>query len=183
MKETQTHKEAFEHFYIKLNEGMSVTDSIMSVAEKFKITGRTAWRWHKKLDWDSKIAVRDVDIQDALETKTNTTIVDNKAKYLGIVHFSLNKYVEEVNNGIRQPIPIENSKDLERLIKISLLIQNQPTDIQEQSGSIKVTLDKRRERLKRIEAKYDSNSDTDTTGDTTTVISNTPEETSDKQSG
>ncbi len=141
MKETQNHKDAFEHFYIKLNEGKSVTDSIMSVAEKFKVTERTAWRWHKLLKWEDKIAVRDVDIQDVLETKTNTTIVDNKAKYLGIVHFSLNKYVEEVNNKTRQPIEIESSKDLERLLKIALLIQNQPTEIQKSDVNVNVDED------------------------------------------
>ena len=137
MKETPKHKDAFEHFYIKLSEGMSVTDSILSVAEKFKVTDRTAWRWYKELDWEAKRTVRDADIQTGVEEKTNTTIIDNKAKYLGIVHFSLNKYVEDVNAGKRDPIPIENSKDLERLIKTGLLIQNQPTDIQKHSGTIK----------------------------------------------
>lgn len=150
MKEQPHHKEAFEHFYLKLNEGMSVSDSILSVAEKFKVTERTVYRWHKELNWDDKIAVRDIDIQDALEDKTNTTIVDNKAKYLGIVHFSLNKYVEEVNNGDRDPIPIENSRDLERLIKTGLLIQNQPTDISEQNGSVKHELTGKYEVTKKI---------------------------------
>jgi hypothetical protein len=183
MKETQKHKDAFEHFYIKLNEGMSVTDSILSVAEKFKVTSRTAWRWYKKLDWEAKRTVRDADIQTGVEEKTNTTIIDNKAKYLGIVHFSLNKYVEDVNSKKIEPIEIRDSKDLDRLIKLGLLIQNQPTDIQEQTGSIHVKLDERRERLKRIEAKYDDSSGTNTSGDTKKVISDTPEETEDRQSG
>lgn len=136
MKETQKHKDAFEHFYLKLNEKNSVNDSIISVAENFGVTERTVWGWKTKLKWDDKVAVRDSEIQKGLEDKTNTTIVDNKAKYLGIVHFSLNKYVEEVNSGKRDPIPIENSRDLERLIKTGLLIQNQPTEISEQNGSV-----------------------------------------------
>ena len=137
MKETQTHLDAFEHYYLKLNEGLSVNDSIVSVAENFNVTERTVWGWKKKLNWDDKRTVRDAEIQKGVEDKTNTTIIDNKVKYLGIVHFSLNKYVEDVNKGLREPIPIENSKDLERLIKTSLLIQNQPTEIQEHSGTIK----------------------------------------------
>jgi hypothetical protein len=88
-------------------------------------------------DWENKTAIRDINIQNSLEEKINTTIVDNKAKYLGIVHFSLNKYVEEVNNKTREPIPIGTSQDLVRLIRTSLLIQNQPTDISEQKGSMK----------------------------------------------
>jgi len=162
MKETQNHKDAFEHFYLKLNEGISVNDSIISVAENFNVTERTVWGWKKKLNWDDKRTVRDVDIQKGVEEKTNTTIIDNKAKYLGIVHFSLNKYVDEVNAGKRQPIEIENSKDLERLIKTSLLIQNQPTEIQEQTGKVEhdikvtdqITDPRDRASLTRIAAKY-----------------------------
>jgi hypothetical protein len=137
MVERRKHKEAFEHFYLKLNEGMSVTDSILSVANTFGVVRSTVWRWRKMFDWENKTAIRDINIQNSLEEKINTTIVDNKAKYLGIVHFSLNKYVEEVNNKTREPIPIGTSQDLVRLIRTSLLIQNQPTDISEQKGSMK----------------------------------------------
>jgi hypothetical protein len=137
MEETQKHKEAFEHFYLKLHEQLSVKDSIISVAETFKVTERTVWSWKKKLKWEDKIAVRDAEIQEGLEEKTNTTIIDNKAKYLGMLHSSLNKYVEEINTGEREPLPIESTTDLVRLIRESLLIQNQPTEIQKQDGSMK----------------------------------------------
>jgi transposase-like protein len=137
MKEQHKHKNAFEHYYLKLNEGMTAGESVLSVANTFGVNRRTVRRWRKNFDWENKTAIRDINIQDSLEEKINTTIVDNKAKYLGIIHFSLNKYVEEVNNKTREPIPIENSRDLVRLIRTSLLIQNQPTDIHEQKGSMK----------------------------------------------
>jgi hypothetical protein len=137
MVERRKHKEAFEHYYLKLNEGTTVSESVLSVANTFGVAKVTAWKWRKKFDWENKTAIRDINIQNSLEEKINTTIVDNKAKYLGIIHFSLNKYVEEVNNEIREPIPIKTSQDLVRLIRTSLLIQNQPTDIHEQKGSMK----------------------------------------------
>ena len=137
MKEQYRHKDAFEHYYLKLNEGMTVAESVLSVANTFSVNKRTVRRWRTKFDWENKMAIRDVSVQNSLEERINATIVDNKAKYLGIIHFSLNKYIDEVNNKTREPIPIEHSQDLVRLIKTSLLIQNQPTDISEQKGSMK----------------------------------------------
>lgn len=137
MKEQYRHKDAFEHYYLKLNEGMTIAESVISVANTFNVNDRTVRRWREYFDWENKMAIRDVSIQNSLEERINATIVDNKAKYLGIIHFSLNKYIDEVNNKDREPVYIENSKDLVRLIKTSLLIQNQPTNISEQKGSMK----------------------------------------------
>lgn len=137
MKEQYKHKDAFEHYYLKLNEGMTVAESVLSVANTFNVNNRTVRRWRTNFDWENKMAIRDVSVQNSLEERINATIVDNKAKYLGIIHFSLNKYIDEVNNKTREPIPIEHSQDLVRLIKTSLLIQNQPTNISEQKGSMK----------------------------------------------
>jgi len=157
MEEKQKHKKAFELYYLTLHEGKSIDDSILTVTKDFKISERTAWRWKKEFDWDSKISIREVENNKTLEEKTNKTVVDNKVKYLGIVHASLNKYTNGVKKGIIQPIPIETTKDLDKLIKLALLIQSQPTDITETNGKVDVEL--RLKRLRKIEAKHDYHSD------------------------
>lgn len=178
MKEKQKHKDAFEHYYLQLHKGKSIDDSIVSVTEKFKISNRTAWRWKKEFEWDSKISIREIENTKTLEEKTNKTIVDNKVTYLSVVHASLNKYIEDVKKGKREPLPIESTKDIDTLIKLALLIQSQPTDITETTA--KVDVRHKLDRLKRIEAEHDYRSDIrNSTRDTT----DNRDETSDQGGG
>jgi hypothetical protein len=127
MKEFQKHKDAFLLFYKLLAEGKSVSDSIVSVAEKFEVTERTVWSWHKKLSWNDKRAIKDAELNKGVEERLNSSIIENKILYLGLVHSPINDMIDKVNKG-EVPVLIENANDLDRILKIALLLQDQPTE-------------------------------------------------------
>ena len=57
-----------------------------------------------------------------LEEITDNGILENKAKYLSIVHLSLDKYLDDIGSGLCDPIPVKTLKDLERVIQLCLSI-------------------------------------------------------------
>lgn len=141
MKETQKHKDAFLYWYKSLNEGKLPTDSILAVTEKFGISDRTAWRWHKDLHWNEKRAIKDAEINKGVEEKLMTSIMENKIMYLGLVHAPINVLIDQINKG-EIPIKIENANDLDRLIKLGLLLQDQPTDKVDNTHDITTNVEK-----------------------------------------
>jgi hypothetical protein len=157
MKETPLHWHAFEYFY-QLSQKMAVNGSsvavnycIQSVAKKFKKGERTVWRWYKDFEWETRLKERNQQIQKEIEKKINKTIVEEKADYLNIVHNILDEYQKQVIKG-EIPVNIKNTMDLDRIIKLCLLIQNQPTEIHD--NNIEIVKKRGLERLRRIEVEY-----------------------------
>lgn len=70
-----------------------------------------------------------------------------------IVHHLLEEYQKQVIKG-EVPVTI-NTMDLDRIIKLSLLIQNQPTEIRE--NKLELDIKNGLKRLMRIEVQYANN--------------------------
>ena len=70
-----------------------------------------------------------------------TSIMENKIMYLGLVHAPINVLIDQINKG-EIPIKIENANDLDRLIKLGLLLQDQPTDKVDNTHDITTNVEK-----------------------------------------
>ena len=114
MTETLQHREAFEYYY-SLGEHRNLS----SVAIHFKFSERSLAKWSKEFNWQERILQRDIEIGKKLEKKTNTTVLNEKAKYR-----------ELIKNAIAGmgDIKVESVKDYETLVKLDLLLMGEATE-------------------------------------------------------
>ena len=126
----ETHKEkpiqaqAFETYLELKSNNYTTHKSINMVAEEYDYTPRQVWKWYKWFDWKHREQERNKEIQRIIENKHNQIIAKNKSNYLTITHTLLEDYI---NEGI--PAKISTIKDLETVVKLSLLLQGEPTSI------------------------------------------------------
>lgn len=120
MKETLRHNEAFE-FYYSLGENRSY----LKVADKFDTSKTTVYKWAKQFNWNERVQQRDIEIAKKLEKKTNTTVTNEKARYRTIVKAAINDFAKRLHE---EEIEVNSVLDLERLVKLDLLLMGEPTD-------------------------------------------------------
>lgn len=123
MRVTKKHYDAFNYWFGCTQEGLNTTESVEATAEHFDMSPHTVWKWYYGMDWKSDAQRRMREIQKELERRDNRTFAQNQKKYLDILHRLLYEYVED---GL--PAKIESVKDLEIVIKNSLLLQDHPTE-------------------------------------------------------
>lgn len=150
MKEKQKHRDAFEFFY-NLN-GAPTKENAVTVADEFEVTERTFWNWYSKLNWKEKVQLRDIEISKGVEEKTNSTLIENKAKYLSYVHRLFDDLKQKIDVG-EFPVEIKSVSDLDKAIKLGLILQDEATE--KTQTTLKIDHNIRLKRLKRIEVKHD----------------------------
>lgn len=128
MDEEQYHINAFETYYILRQSGATKTDAVTGVSQEWSRSKSTIWEWKKEFNWDEKVAIRSAKINKNIQDKTDATIEENKVRYLGIVHSSINKYVRDVKKKVRDPLEINSTLDLYRLLKIALELQDEAVE-------------------------------------------------------
>ena len=129
MKETLRHNEAFE-FYYALGEDRTY----QKVADEFKTSKTTVYTWAKQFNWSARVEQRDIDIARKLEKKTNSTVANEKARYRTIVKAAIQDFALRLN---KQEIEVTSVLDLERLIKLDLLLMGEPNERVEEKGETK----------------------------------------------
>jgi hypothetical protein len=154
MREKENHIDAFEYFYSL--GGAATSENCRKVADKFQISERSFWNWYKELGWKERVHLRNIEVAKGVEEKTVSTLIENKAKYLSYVHKLFDDWKVKVDAG-EVPVEIKSVSDVDKIVKLALLLQDEATDKTETSvtGSFNVKA-QGLERLQRIEAKYDS---------------------------
>jgi len=117
MIETIKHKEAFD-YYFALGGDRGYT----KVARKFNTSKTSVAKWSKAFNWLERITQREIALASAMEKKTNSTILDEKAKYRKIVKAMIGKLVKALQQ-VDSIAP--NTMDLERLVKLDLLLMGE----------------------------------------------------------
>lgn len=120
MTETLRHKEAFEFYYSLGDER-----SLEKVSQKYTVSIPAVKKWSKAFNWQERVFQRDLEVSKKLEEKTNNAVVNEKAKLLSTVKATLNAYITNLRSGIVNPCSIS---DLEKLIKLALLLMGQNTE-------------------------------------------------------
>lgn len=129
MEEEQTHLDAFELYFKLRQEGNGKTKSVAGVASEYNRSESTIFEWKKKLHWDDREAIRSSEINSNIQKKTNSTIIDNKSKYLSYGHAILNKVIVKKPDGTFDiNLDIKNVSDFEKVTKLCLLLQGEDTE-------------------------------------------------------
>ena len=151
MKELQKHIDAFDQYFILKQNGLSVEEVVRLLVGDLGVTRKTVYKWKKEFKWDEKEAVRSADVNQKVERETNSTIVDNKVKYLSFYH----KLLDDLKNDF--DIKVENVSDLRRVTDACLVLQGEVTERTEQKGKYDVSIydriKEREEYYKRLEEK------------------------------
>ena len=157
MKEFQRHHDAFELYLSYIQSNKTKSESIIRVASEYNVANSTIWRWHKEFNWDERAHLRNIEINKQVENKTNTTIANNKAKYLTFIHKLLDDWKKKVDKG-EVPVEITSPSDVDKIIKLALLLQDEAGEIIE--NQVIINKEKGLERLRRIEAQHSKISST-----------------------
>ena len=153
MKEKEKHLDAFEYFYSL--GGAASAENCRRVADKFQMSERTFWNWYKNLGWKERVHLRNIEVAKGVEEKTNSTLIENKANYLSYVHKLFNDWKAKVDAG-EVPVEIKSVSDVDKIVKLALLLQDEATDKTETSVTGTMTFKAQGlERLRRIEAEHD----------------------------
>lgn len=124
MRETLQHKQAFDYYYT-----LGKDRNIIKVAQNFDVSRASVAKWSKAFEWQKRIKTRDKRIAKRVERITDTDIVKEKARYRAIIKATIAKIVTEGKGGnFKLDIWPENVSDLERLIKLDLLLMGEPTE-------------------------------------------------------
>jgi hypothetical protein len=133
MKETLKHKEAFERYY-----AMGPSRSLRLVAGEHRVSEKTVFAWNREFDWQTRIEQRDMQNAKRLQKATDDTVVAVKAKYRKIVQAAIGKFVQGLQT---DAVAVETVTDLERLIKLDLLLMGEATDKTEHAHSLEERFD------------------------------------------
>jgi len=120
MKETLRHKEAFETYY-----AMGAERSLASLAGDCGVSEKSVKTWSKSFDWQARIVARDQENARRLQQKTDEKIVNVKALYRKVVGSAISDFVNRLKAG---EIEVDSVTDLERLVKLDLLLMGEATE-------------------------------------------------------
>lgn len=131
-KENKLQKEAFEVYYYLGNDR-----SLKKVAEKVCRTERTVAGWSRAYNWVDRVKQRE--IEDAVNegvNRLNAQTTDIKVRY----RILMNSLIERANKQVAEgSLAIKNISDLERVIKLDLLLMGEATDRQDSRGTQELT--------------------------------------------
>jgi hypothetical protein len=123
MKELQRHIDAFEIYFKKKQEGNDTAKAITLASQECNFSETSLYTWKKEFDWDDREAIRAAEINKKVEEKTDSTIIENKTKYLSFYHKLLDKLKKDGFN-----IDIKSPRDLDLVVKGALLLQGEHTE-------------------------------------------------------
>jgi hypothetical protein len=124
--ETMRHKEAFEYYYSRGHDR-----SIRDTAKAFGVSEQSVMHWSTSFGWVQRVVDRDQINFKKMEKKTNESVVQTKLNYSKIVKACIAQAVDQIKN---KRIIIRDIGDLEKLIKLDLLLIGAPTEITEVTG-------------------------------------------------
>ncbi len=128
MREEQKHREAFEHYFTLRQTGHNITEAVKQVADNFGFSETTIWKWKKRLRWDEKESIRAAEVDRRVSERLNEKLVDFKVNYLILLNDLVNDVIQKREEKGKSSFTIRSVSDLERIIKLSLLLHGEATD-------------------------------------------------------
>ena len=118
--EKMIHIEAFEYYYALGN-----SRNCALVGKKFNKNPRTISQWCTKFNWVERVKMRDIEISKKLVEKTTNAILDEKANYRKVIKLAMSKMIKELQ---ADDFKSKGIQDLERLIKLDMLLMGENTE-------------------------------------------------------
>lgn len=131
-KENKLQREAFETYYY-----LGDKRSLKLVAEKVNRTERTIAGWSRSFNWVDRVKQRE--IEDAVNegvNRLNSQTTDIKVRY----RILMNSLIEKANKQVAEgSLCIKNIPDLERVIKLDLLLMGEATNREDSTSSTELS--------------------------------------------
>lgn len=130
--ENKLQREAFEIYY-----HLGDKRSLRAVAEKVNRTERTVAGWSRAYHWVDRVKQREIeDAKNAGIASLNAHTTDIKTRYRILINNLMAKASEKIADG---SLAIRNIPDLERVVKLDLLLMGEATDRQDSTGSTELS--------------------------------------------
>lgn len=130
-KENHLQREAFELYY-----SMGDRRSLKAVSEKVGRTERTIAGWSRSYNWVDRVKQREIEDakNNALSASAlNSQTTEIKTRYRILLNNLISLASKKVASG---ELNIKNIQDLERVIKLDLLLMGEATERQDNSGAM-----------------------------------------------
>ena len=120
-KENSLQREAFEIYY-----HLGDKRSLKQVAEKIERTERTVAGWSRSYNWVDRVKQREIeDAKNMGGNALNAQTTDVKTRYRILMNNLIAKASQKIAKG---ELSIRNIQDLERVVKLDLLLMGEATD-------------------------------------------------------
>lgn len=142
--ENGLQREAFEIYY-----QLGDKRSLKSVAEKVGRTERTVAGWSRAFSWVDRVSQREIeDAKNSADNKSalSSQTTDVKTRYRIMLNNLMAMASRKIASG---ELKIRNVQDLERVVKLDLLLMGESTEREEKIGSTELS-QADRERLDEI---------------------------------
>lgn len=123
-KENKLQREAFEFYY-----GLGNQRSLKAVASHFNRSERTVAGWSRDLNWVDRVKQKELDEAEGKEKQG--LMLDVKVTYRKVLNNLLAVFSKDFKEG---KIKIKSIQDLERVIKLDLLLMGDAVDKVENDG-------------------------------------------------
>ena len=132
--ENGLQREAFEIYY-----QLGDKRSLRAVAEKVGRTERTVAGWSRSFSWVDRVSQREIeDAKNNAENKSalSSQTTDVKTRYRIMINNLMDMACRKIASGA---LGIRNVQDLERVIKLDLLLMGESTEREEKIGSTELS--------------------------------------------
>lgn len=126
--ESMLHIEAFEYYYALGNKR-----NWEAVAKEFNKSPRTIASWGTKFGWRERIKMRDIEVSKKLVQQTTAQAIDEKLKYRKVIKLAMAKLIKEIQS---DDFKTKGIQDLERLIKLDMLLLGENTEKVEVTNNV-----------------------------------------------
>ena len=137
VEELQKHVDAFEQYFQLTQNGRSPNAAFEEMCEMGVGGSVTLLRWSKKFKWGERAAIRAGGINSEVEREINSTIVDNKVRYLSFYHRFLDDLEDDFD------IKIWNVTDLKKVFDGCLVLQSEASKHVTEDSHCELSIDER----------------------------------------
>ena len=131
-KENSLQKEAFEIYY-----GLGEKRSLRAVAERVERTERTVAGWSRAFSWVDRVSQREIENAKNMGGEAlNSQTTDVKTRYRIVMNNLIAKATAKIADGT---LAIKNIQDLERVVKLDLLLMGESTERQDTTATTELS--------------------------------------------
>ena len=125
--ESDEQKGAFEIYYKLVSDSsLRAGRCLQIVADKLGRNRRTVQNWYRKYNWDNRVAQRALEqAKQAGSIELHNETLSIRTEYRKAMDTLLEQAYKDIQEGKLQ---IESMEDLERMIKLDLLLMGEPTE-------------------------------------------------------
>lgn len=120
--ENLLQREAFETYY---SLGDTRDRSLQKVSDKHHVSIQTVRSWRRNFSWETRTLQRDAEVSAQLSKSSVASVAVAKAAYIDIIDDAIEQWKQNLSRG---EIRLEKTDDLEKMVKLRLLLAGENTE-------------------------------------------------------